>query len=546
MQDREHNAGHLSRSIGRAGVLLLLLGPLLSGCLPGMDWGDGEEDNTPAAHAQGAPALNRDYKTNFLTLRMPSLGMQNVQAHLMPDIGPAILGAFSTVESRRPAPVGAPSRFAALTNPAAGYEPVILPPARSLAKFYAALSALASGRRTQPVSILHLGDDHLAYDRFSGPLREHLVSRFGSAGRGLMMPGLFPIRGMKVSRGGQWHLESSAAGAKGPFGITGVRMTSGASQAWIRFTVTPGAFDWAEVTFLAGPDFGTALVSIDGDTKLVPTRGRQYKETAIRVNAKAREILVKPRGDGPIAVLSAATGIDKRGILYSSLGLPGATASTPAKWSPDFLANDFEKLHPDLILIEYGTREGFDDGLDVKQYEMRLAAIIALIREKAPQASILVVGPPDAARLPGFAGSMGAQACRALNRYEIAYYRRMIEAGDERLARWHAPPKLDAVRAAQRRAAAAVGAYFWDWTRYMGGACSIHAWATSTPPLAERDHITLTKAGDKRSARALFAELMAGYNTYQRDLRAKAQTIAAAAKPARAHHHRERKKRKIR
>ena len=63
----------------------------------------------------------------------------------------------------------------------------------------------------------------------------------------------------------------------------------------------------------------------------------------------------------------------------------------------------------------------------------------------------------------------------------------------------------------------------------MGGPCSIHAWASATPPLAEPDHITLTEAGDGRSARALFAELMAGYDGYQRALQAKAQAVAALA-----------------
>ncbi|MGA9763178.1 MAG: hypothetical protein WBQ49_00665, partial [Rhodomicrobium sp.] len=41
--------------------------------------------------------------------------------------------------------------------------------------------------------------------------------------------------------------------------------------------------------------------------------------------------------------------------------------------------------------------------------------------------------------------------------------------------------------------------------------------------------ITLTEAGDDRSARALFAEIMAGYDAYQRGLQAKAQALVAAA-----------------
>ncbi len=513
----------------RARILLLLLLPLLSGCLPGFNWGDEDGgNNTPAAGAQ-APALNRDYKSNFLSLQMPSLGVSSIEGQLMPDIGPSILSAFSTVETRKASATGGPRRFATSTEANPEFEPAVLPPARSLANFYAALSGLASGRRAQPVTVLHFGDGHIAYDRFAGALREHLIGRFGSAGRGLMMPGLFPVRGMKADRAGQWTLASAAAGAPGPFGITGARMTAASSDAWLRFTSAQGSFDWAEVSFMTGPGFGTALVSLDGDARLVPTRAAGANETSIRLSSKSREILIKPRGDGPISVLSVGTGTNSPGIAYSNFGLPEATAWTPAKWSPEFAANELQKLNPDLILLEYGTREVFDDRLDVKQYQMRLRLVVDQIKAWAPQASILVVGPPDAARLPGFAGSAGAQVCRALNLQEIAIYDRMMERADERLARWHAPPAFDAVRTALRRAAASTGAYYWDWAKYMGGPCSIHAWASYTPPLAEPDHVTLTEAGDDRSARALYAEVMAGYDAYQRGIQAKAQALAAAA-----------------
>ena len=107
----------------------------------------------------------------------------------------------------------------------------------------------------------------------------------------------------------------------------------------------------------------------------------------------------------------------------------------------------------------------------------------------------------------------------------------MMEASDGQLGRWHSPPKLDLVRMVLRRIAASSGAFYWDWAKYMGGPCSIHAWASFTPPLAEPDHITLTEAGDDRSARALFAELMAGYDAYQRALQAKAQALASIAEP---------------
>jgi hypothetical protein len=530
MQGSEHKNGRLPRCIESA-ALAVLLSLALPGCLPGLSWGDNEPDPIASANPQAAPTLNRGQKSSFLSLQMPS-AVSAMQAHLMPDLGSGLLNAFSSSSPSsssgyRPASTDTAGQPGTAVEALAGFEPMILPPAKSLANFYAALTGLAAGKRAQPVAILHLGDDHIAYDRFAGSLREHLVNRFGSAGLGLMTPGLYPLRGMKADRGGKWTLASSAAGAQGQFGISGASMTAASPDAWLRFTSAQNTFDWAEVTFATGPGFGTAMAGLDGDLKIVPTQAARYGQTSMRVSSKAHDVMVRPRGDGPITVLSVATGTSGPGIAYSNLGLPGATGLTAEKWNLDFVANDLRKLNPDLIIIEYGTREGFDDTLDVKQYEARLSAILGQIKQRAPQASILIAGPPDAARLPGFAGSAGAQVCRALNPQEMQAYGPMMDRSDERLGRWHTPPKLIAVRAAQRRIAAATGAFYWDWSKYMGGPCSIHAWAMAVPPFAEPDHITLTEAGDNRSARALFAEIMAGYEAYQHPFQPRVVTAAA-------------------
>src|SRR5688572_4463887 len=46
------------------------------------------------------------------------------------------------------------------------------PAGTALASFFKTLSALESGRVESPVTILHLGDSHIAADRFSGDMRE--------------------------------------------------------------------------------------------------------------------------------------------------------------------------------------------------------------------------------------------------------------------------------------------------------------------------------------------------------------------------------------
>jgi len=505
--------------------------PLLGGCLPGMNWGgDSDERASLNENSEQSPALNRTSKTDFLGLKMPSFGA----ARLLPDRS-SIFSAFGAAE-KPPQPASPGWTAVSATEAPNGLEPVhLLSASQALEKYYAALSALSSGRRTQPVSIVHLGGDAIVNDRFAGAVREHLASRFGNAGRGLMLPGLYPLKGMKVDRGGQWALANAAAGAQGPFGVTGARVSSAASDAWLRFTSTEGALEWIDVTFMTGPAQGTAAVSVDGDVKLVPTNAPSMSQTSIRIAAKAREIMIRPRGDGQIAVLSVATGARAPGILYTNVGLPGATAWTPEKWNADFAANDFRKLNPDLILIEYGTQEGFIDALDIAQYEARLRLVVAQIKTWAPQASVAIIGPPDAARLPAYAGATGAQVCRALNPQELAAYSQLLQRGDERLARWHAPPKLEAVRSAMRRTAASSGAFYWDWAKYMGGPCSIHAWTAFNPPLAAPDHMTLTEAGEERSARAFFAELMAGFEAHQRPVVVRAQpapVVAMQAPPA--------------
>ena len=52
-----------------------------------------------------------------------------------------------------------------------------------LSRFYAKLAALKTGRRSEPVTILHIGDSHVAADSFTRGIRSRLQTRFGDAGR---------------------------------------------------------------------------------------------------------------------------------------------------------------------------------------------------------------------------------------------------------------------------------------------------------------------------------------------------------------------------
>ncbi|WP_170937113.1 MULTISPECIES: GDSL-type esterase/lipase family protein [Rhodomicrobium] len=385
----------------------------------------------------------------------------------------------------------------------------------ALARFFSALEKLEGRQGTKTVTVLHLGDSHIAADRFSGGLRDQFQSRFGDAGRGMLTPGLYLASGVKFDRGGQWQTALSTGTVPGPYGITGAKLTAEGRDAWLRLTAVDQPFAWCELTLESGPDTGTVLIDLDGDQKQASTREAAPNWRNIRIERQARELLIKPKGDGAITLHSISIGTDKPGVRYVNLGLPGATATTPLSWDPAYMARDMKRLAPDLIIFSYGTDESFEDQLNLADYEAKASTAIARLRQSAPQASILIVGPPDVARMPKFAAGTGkaSDVCRALSASERGDYGKRLRAGDPRLARWHPPFNLEAVRNTLRRLAAAHQAFFWDWSKLMGGACGVHAWVHSNPPLAANDHIHLTEEGSKRSARLLFREIMNAYDS---------------------------------
>lgn len=393
-----------------------------------------------------------------------------------------------------------------------------------LRRFYAVLADLESGARREPVTILHLGDSHIASDRFTGDLRALFQERFGDAGRGLLMPG-FPFayyraNGVRFAKGGQWSASSSLVNDPGPYGLTGVRLATSEAGAYVRLTSEAGAFEWAEATFVVGPGQGTAIVSVDDAEQTIDTKAGKPAVKTVRLQYKGTHLTVRAKGDGAVSLLSWRIGQDKPGIRYVNLGIPSASMAITERWDDAAVAADLERLKPELIVLGYGTNEGFDDRLDIDDYERRYAALIKRLRRYAPAASFVVIGPADGARFPSFARKgRGMTAlkdvdCRPLEERETQDYLQLVSAGDARLARWYPPPNLGRVRAALKRTAARAGAHYWDWSTVMGGACGIRDWVLAEPSLATSDHVHITAAGSRRSAKVLFADLMSGFADY--------------------------------
>ena len=399
-------------------------------------------------------------------------------------------------------------------------------PDPGLRHFHDALHALEQGQLEQ-VRVLHLGDSHVAGDNFSGALQALMATRFGDAGRGQMPPGrAFPYyhrQGFSFAMSDGWTLFSVKTGRQvGPFGLTGFRAESASADDWMSFSIKDrGALSVVRLQLLEQPGGGSLSVELNGvPAASYPTSAGVPAPVEIALAGGAvRSVRVRPVGDGPVALLGWGGETDSPGILYEAQGFSGATLNVMDGFDPTLVTAELAARPPHLIILGFGTNEGFDDALNPVLYRRMMRKRVEWLRAQAPQASLLVIGAFDGARLPRWAASRrpiddaprAALPCGELALHERATYAEMSAARDPRLARWHAPPNLAAVRRVQAMVAAGQGIAYWDGAAAMGGACGVHVMAFQEPPLAYGDHVHLTPAGAAHVAAKLWLALMEGY-----------------------------------
>ncbi len=387
--------------------------------------------------------------------------------------------------------------------------------ASTLAPFFARLQSLEEGKAEQ-LRILQLGDSHTAGDYLSGRLRQLFQQKFGDAGRGMMVAG-YPFSGLrqdevKVTHSGHWsYFNSFQATAPGPFGITGFRAESRSINAELTLTVVAEAgFERAAIEVVRRPEGGKLEAWVDGkllqriDTADAAT---QVARIALSVPPGSRQLRLVAIDKRPVALLSWTVERKSRGLVFDSHGVSGATIEIIGRWTPEIVQQEIRERDPALVILAYGTNEGFQSEFDEAKYAQSFAAQLSFLRQAAPHAAWLIIGPPDGDhRPPQCARLHAAQSTPCLISPATPAPAACI---------WRPAAGLPGVRETQQRAAAAVGAFFWDWSQLMGGACGMHAWTLLTPPLGRPDHVHFTAAGYEASADALFNRLMAGYRAFK-------------------------------
>ena len=344
-----------------------------------------------------------------------------------------------------------------------------------LGRFHAKLKAIEDGKRRKPLTILHIGDSHVASDSFSRGIRNELQSRYGHAGRGMVLPASAFKYGVadqvRLSSSGNWRAKTALKSKVGPFGISGVNLTSRSSKSSMTMTSQKG-FDWVEVTVLSGPSQGRVSMKVGATTKKFNAWSKSKGSKTFRLDTKGNRLVIRPGGGAQTTVLNWGGGKNRAGVRYVNFGLIGATVDITRRFDKRLVANDIKRLDPDLIVYGYGTNEGFKDNLNIKKYKAYANNFMKQVKASAPNADLVFIGAASGLR------KRGKRAC----------------------GRWAIPPKLGPVRKAIRNIAATQNGAYWDWSAAMGGKCGINSWASKK--LASRDRVHLTNAGYRKSASA--------------------------------------------
>jgi lysophospholipase L1-like esterase len=371
--------------------------------------------------------------------------------------------------------------------------------------------APAAGQNHRPqgnrgaLTILQIGDSHTAADFFTGEVRRYVQARYGDGGPGYIDAGR-PHPGIRsaalnVSATKGWNY---AALQKGDdprdFYLSGFTAKAARGGESLNFSSErPVPFDLVELEVVTGPHSGAVDVAIDGGKPIRSTlaEARQdrmvYRFTPDGIAPNLLRRISITTSDGlPVAISALSIFNKSYGVSYSNIGFPGATVDIVNKFDSKLLKDELKRIAPQIVVLAFGTNEGFNDHLDLAKYRDRYRTVIRKIRSSLPHVTLVMIGPPQAERVAkGCVKDVDSIGCK----------RDKLDFADGAECVWPVPPKLGRVRELQRNLAKEEGIPFWDWADIMPAKCGATAWYGASPPLVTRDHVHFTAAGYRMSAR---------------------------------------------
>jgi lysophospholipase L1-like esterase len=375
--------------------------------------------------------------------------------------------------------------------------PIEDPSGRAMLGFHTALHAAEENKGQ--ARIVFYGASHVAADIYTDVLRTRLQNRFGEAGAGFAHPARplphyhHPSLYFENSTG--WtgvHVKASSP-EPDHYGLAGMYVVSaGRRSGRSAFTTKAhagltGFASELDLYYWKQPAGGHLRLSIDGKPHEIatasPSAGPGYEHFSMADGPHRFEFFT--HGDGPVRLFGISLERSNPGVILDTLGIPGARAANHLLWEDSLYREQLALRKPNLVVLAYGTNESGDDGQPIEEYAADLRRVVARVRQVAPQASCLLIGPSD----------------RPHPTDEGSYIDR---------------PRTAQIVSTQRQVSAEFGCGFFDMVAFMGGPMSMIHWCREEPPLGASDHVHFTQRGYETFGNVLYEALLAGYSSSAR------------------------------
>ena len=364
----------------------------------------------------------------------------------------------------------------------------------AIAPFLARLRA-ARPNAGAPVHIIQIGDSHTAGDNITQGWRSRLQARHGYGGRGVLAGGRpyqgYLTWGVTASQSSGWSMNATFGrgwrdGGQ-PLGISGFTQTASSPGQTLGVTAdSPDQnFDRVILCAIAQPGGGTFILRMGGEEHRWSLDAPQVMPACRSVDSQfpVGSASVTTEDAGVVSITSFGTFKKRGGVVLSNLGVVGSQLTHLGRTSDAVLRAEFAAYRPDLIVLAYGTNEGFSPAGSGDGFESAIRSQVARIRRLAGQnVPILLIGAPDAGtRNSGLSGG--------------------VSCGEG----WYEPRLLSVVRDRQLRVARDLRLGFWNWAAAMGGRCSSYQWVLTAQ--MRGDHVHFARTGGDRIGSLLDADI---------------------------------------
>jgi lysophospholipase L1-like esterase len=355
------------------------------------------------------------------------------------------------------------------------------PEGRGLAHFQASLRA---GGLTR---VLHYGDSLIDTDFVVGTARRLLQARFGDGGHGFLNVGKpwewYRHWDVVHSVRGSWSLAvaTHSPARDGRYGLGGARFRPRGGVALFG-TATEGEHGRKasrfEVAYAEHPQGGTLVISADGREERVSTEGPAHAVAWKQIRVPDGRHTFELRGAGDRDVLLYGVTLERdRGVVYDNLGINGARARILADFDEATWAAQLRHREPDLVILGFGLNEAENEHFPAGRWP-ELVKVVERLRRAVPEASCMLLGPPDRVDREGSGSRSRPVVRRITNR--------------------------------QRDVAREHGCAFFDLQAAMGGEGAAARWARQRPRLVAGDLTHVTPEGADRIGQMLVEALTAG------------------------------------